>query len=66
MVKEEVVDKEAEEKDVKEEVEEEEELAKLDGAPVETTTKFSSEKSKNVYGKKAMNSQSSFLSKLYK
>lgn len=66
MVKEEVVDKEAEEKDVKEEVEEEEELAKLDGAPVETATKFSSDKSKNVYGKKAMNSQSAFLSKLYK
>jgi hypothetical protein len=66
MVKEEVVDKDAEEKDVKEEVEEEEELAKLDGAPVETATKFSSDKSKNVYGKKTMNSQSSFLSKLYK
>ena len=47
-------------------MDEEEELAKLDGAPVETPTKFSSEKSKNVYGKKAMNSQSSFLSKLYK
>ena len=63
---EEVVDKDAEEKDVEEEVEEEEELAKLDGAPVETATKFSSDKSKSVFGKKAMNSQSSFLSKLYK
>lgn len=63
---EEVVDKDAEIKDEKEEIEEEEELAKLDGAPVETATKFSADKSKNVYGKKAMNSQSSFLSKLYK
>ncbi len=65
-MEEEVVDKDAEEKDVKEEVEEEEELAKLDGAPVETQTKFSADKSKNIYGKKSMNSQSSFLSKLYK
>jgi len=47
-------------------MEEEEELAKLDGAPVETATKFSSEKSKTNYGKKAQNSQSAFLSKLYK
>ena len=45
---------------------EEEELAKLDGAPVETGVKFSAEKSKSVYGKKAVNSQSAFLSKLYK
>jgi len=66
MVKEEVVDKDAEEKDVKAEIEEEEDLAKLDGAPVETGVKFSTEKSNNVFGKKAMNSQSSFLSKLYK
>jgi hypothetical protein len=61
-VKEEVVDKEA---DIEEEMEEEE-LAKLDGAPVESATKFSSEKSNNVFGKKAVNSQSAFLSKLYK
>ena len=47
-------------------MEEEEELAKLDGAPVETTTKFSADKSKANFGKKAMNSQSAFLSKLYK
>jgi len=66
MVKEEVVDKDAEEKDVKAEIEEEEDLAKLDGAPVETGVKFSTEKSNNVFGKKTMNSQSSFLSKLYK
>ena len=65
-VKEEVVDKEAEIKDEAPEIEEEEELAKLDGAPVETATKFSTENSKNVYGKKAVNSQSAFLSKLYK
>ena len=44
----------------------EEDLAKLDGAPVETGVKFSTEKSNNVFGKKTMNSQSSFLSKLYK
>jgi hypothetical protein len=53
---EEVVDKDA---DI------EEELAKLDGAPVETATKFSAENRKN-YGKKVMDSQSTFLSKLYK
>ena len=60
------VDGEKDEEEMLPTMEEEEELAKLDGAPVETATKFSSEKSKNVYGKKAMNSQSSFLSKLYK
>ncbi len=48
------------------EMEEEEELAKLDGAPVESATKFSTDKSNNVFGKKAVNSQSAFLSKLYK
>jgi hypothetical protein len=66
MVKEEVVDKDAEIVDEKEEIEEEEELAKLDGAPIEEGIKFSAEKSKNVYGKKIANPQSSFLSKLYK
>jgi hypothetical protein len=65
-VKEEVVDKEAEIKDEAPEIEEEEELAKLDGAPVETGVKFSTEKSNTVFGKKAVNSQSNFLSKLYK
>lgn len=63
---EEVVDKTAEEKDVEKEVKEEEELAKLDGAPVETAVKFSTENGKNVFGKKVVNPQSSFLSKLYK
>lgn len=43
---------------------EEEELPKLDGAPVEEGVKFSQEK---IYsGKKVVNSQSTFLSKLYK
>lgn len=65
-VKEEVVDKSAEIKDEAPEIAEEEELAKLDGAPVEVATKFSTEKSNNVFGKKATNSQSAFLSKLYK
>jgi hypothetical protein len=44
---------------------EEEELPKLDGAPVEGASKFSSENTKN-YGKKVKDAQSSFLSKLYK
>jgi hypothetical protein len=44
---------------------EEEELPKLDGAPVEEV-KMSSINNKNVYGKKIVDSQSAFLSKLYK
>jgi hypothetical protein len=44
---------------------EEEELPKLDGAPVEGASKFSSDNTKN-YGKKVRDSQSNFLSKLYK
>jgi hypothetical protein len=54
---------------VAEEVEEqmsEEELPKLDGAPVDEAMKFSTETNKKNYGKKEVNSQSSFLSKLYK
>ena len=43
---------------------EEEELPKLDGAPVEEATRFSNQ-NKNNYGKKVNDSQSSFLSKLY-
>jgi uncharacterized protein (DUF169 family) len=44
---------------------EDEELPKLDGAPVEENgVKFSSQ-TKNNYGKKVKNSQSNFLSKLY-
>ena len=60
------IEVEKEEEEMPEMPMEEEELAKLDGAPVEEGLKFSSDKSKNVYGKKTMNSQSSFLSKLYK
>jgi hypothetical protein len=65
-VKEEVVDKDADIEDLEEEIEEEEELAKLDGAPVETVNKFSTQKSKDMFGKKIQNPQSAFLSKLYK
>ena len=43
---------------------EEEELPKLDGAPVEEGLRFSTQNSKN-YGKKTKDAQSSFLSKLY-
>jgi len=42
----------------------EEELPKLDGAPIEEATKFASQ-NKNNYGKKVNDSQSNFLSKLY-
>lgn len=46
---------------------EEEELPKLDGAPIdESALKFSQETNRKNYGKKETNSQSSFLSKLYK
>jgi len=44
----------------------EEELPKLNGAPVEEALKFSAELNSRNYGKKAGGSQSSFLSKLYK
>jgi hypothetical protein len=44
---------------------EEEELPKLDGAPIDGASKFSSDNNKN-YGKKVRDSQSNFLSKLYK
>lgn len=60
------IEVEKEEEEMPELPEMEEELAKLDGAPVETAIKFSTEKSNNVFGKKAQNSQSAFLSKLYK
>lgn len=60
------IEVEKEEEEMPELPEMEEELAKLDGAPVETATKFSIEKSNNVFGKKSQNSQSAFLSKLYK
>jgi hypothetical protein len=45
---------------------EEEELPKLDGAPTDEATKFSSETNRKNYGKKSKDAQSSFLSKLYK
>ena len=47
-------------------VEEDEELPKLDGAPIEEGMKFSASKNNKNYGKKVENSQSSFLSKLYR
>jgi hypothetical protein len=55
----------APDEEVAEEAMEDEELPKLDGAPVEGASKFSSENTKN-YGKKVRDSQSNFLSKLYK
>ena len=72
MVKEEVVDKDADIKDEKEAVKkeekmEEEELPKLDGAPVEDNPlKFSAEQNRKNYGQKVENYQTAFLSKLYK
>jgi hypothetical protein len=47
------------------EPDEDEELPKLDGAPIEEGMRFSEQNRKN-YGKKTMDSQSTFLSKLYK
>jgi hypothetical protein len=44
----------------------EEELPKLDGAPVEATQMFSQQDNQKRYGKKEGNYQSTFLSKLYK
>jgi len=44
----------------------EEELPKLDGAPVEMSSVFTQEDIHARYGKKVQNSQSSFLSKLYR
>ena len=46
--------------------EDEEELPKLNGAPVEEVSKFSAESNAKNYGNRIENSQSSFLSKLYK
>jgi hypothetical protein len=45
---------------------EEEELPKLDGAPIDEALKFSIETNKKNFGKKIVTPQSSFLSKLYK
>ena len=65
---EEVVDKEAETKKEDDVMmsDEEEDLPKLDGAPVETKMSSVVELNKKNYGKKIMNAQDSFLSKLYK
>lgn len=46
--------------------EEEEELPKLDGAPIDEATKLSTDLNRKNYGKKSKDAQSSFLSKLYK
>ena len=62
-MEEEVVDKEAE---VKKEDDIDMELPKLDGAPVETKMSLLAETNRKNYGKKTMNTQDSFLSKLYK
>jgi hypothetical protein len=45
---------------------EEENLPKLDGAPIEEGLKFSAEMNKKNYGKGVKDAQSNFLSKLYK
>lgn len=45
---------------------EDEELPKLDGAPIEEGFKFSAEQNNKRFGKKSDNPQNSFLSKLYK
>lgn len=58
-------DKEKMEKEEEDEEEEDMELPKLDGAPVEVKMSLIETNSKN-YGKKVRDSQSSFLSKLYK
>jgi len=66
-VNEEVVDKEAEIKTEDDVEMSEEELPKLDGAPIEEGVKFSAtENNRKNMGKKIVDSQSSFLSKLYK
>jgi hypothetical protein len=60
-VKEEVVDKMPEEEKMAEE-----ELPKLDGAPVEDNPlKFAVEQNRKNYGQKVENYQTAFLSKLY-
>jgi hypothetical protein len=48
------------------EPDEDEELPKLDGAPTDEALKFSSDSNRKNYGKKVVDSQSNFLSKLYK
>jgi len=55
-----------EEEGIKMSSDEDEELPKLNGAPIEEALKFSIENNSRNYGKKEANLQSSFLSKLYK
>ena len=52
--------------EVKEKEVEDEELPKLDGAPIEEGFKFSAEQNNKRFGKKVDTPQNSFLSKLYK
>ena len=53
--------------EVKDEKEvEEEDLPKLDGAPIDEAFKFSAEQNSKRFGKKTDNAQNSFLAKLYK
>ena len=52
--------------ETEEDSETEEELPKLDGAPVESNQMFSQQDNQKRYGKKSADAQSTFLSKLYK
>lgn len=52
--------------EVKDEKEVEDELPKLDGAPIDEAFKFSAEQNSKRFGKKTDNAQNSFLAKLYK
>ena len=52
--------------EVKDEKEVEDDLPKLDGAPIDEMYKFSVEQNSKRFGKKTDNAQNSFLAKLYK
>ena len=52
--------------EVKDEKEVEDDLPKLDGAPIDEMYKFSAEQNSKRFGKKTDNAQNSFLAKLYK
>jgi len=52
--------------EIKGDEKEEEELPKLDGAPIDEMYKFSAEQTSKRFGKKTDNAQNSFLAKLYK
>lgn len=49
-----------------EEEEMEEDLPKLDGAPLEEASKFSTAETKNIFGQKTKNTESSIYEKLYR